>query len=1217
MNKRWISRTKEENISQTITTELGIHSLVSQIIVNRGITNVEDARNYLFADYSHLHDPFLLNDMRKAVDKILEAIKKGQKITIYGDYDVDGVTSTTILMIYLRTLGINIDFYIPDRSEGYGLNKDAMDIIKERGTDLVVSVDCGITGHEVVDYCNEIGLEIIVTDHHEPSETLPNAYAVINPKRHDNTYPFRELAGAGVSYKLAVALQSELKQQDFSPDVRELLDIVAFGTVADVMPLVGENRVIVRHGLRLLNDKDNVRRGFKQLMKVSGVEDKDISAGHIGFQLAPRINALGRLQNVTPAVEMFLSDSDDKSLEIAKLLDKANTERRAIEDKMIKEAKAQLPPPEEFTDHVIVLGDEGWHTGIKGIVASRILEEYYRPVILCSINNEKGVAEGSARSIIGFDIRNALDKCKDLLIGFGGHTAAAGMKFKKENLEEFRTKLNEVANETLTEEDLIPMVKYDQEIYLNHATFDLVEQLEYLQPFGQGNPSPLFTVNNATILEAKGVGSEKKHLKLKVEQQGHEIGGIAFGLGHLADELKQEDIRIHLACSLGINEFAGRQSLQLEVKDIKIEKKEVNPLLDKMEKMFEEAEEFVSKSDYQNIGERDSFPTKVVGVTFEERQEIVRQLQEGETLVLKRQPENPVDPNAVAVFRENEEQVGFLKKRLAKELSRYLDKGIKYKCKVSEVTGEDEKENNLGVNILVEKEEVTNKEEDSIEKIKETKKKVQSLSNEEMINTVKSQLLGKYDYRPKQLEAITHLLNNEETLTIMGTGRGKSAIFQTITSYKALKENKVSIIVYPLRALVNDQLFNMQKKLGPLGLIVKKGTGDITREAKEQLWSDLKNDSVDIILTTPEFLFYYKDSFAQFKDKIDTIVVDEGHHVGKASDTYRSAYKRLDEVKSLLDNPTFAFMSATCDDQTFERINGLVNIKKLVIDPARRTNLTLMDQRDIRNKDAYLQDVVRKEEKTIIYVNSREKTVEIAKKLRQNLPHMKEEIGFYHAGLENEDRAYVERMFRNGVLKTIVSTSAFGEGIDIPDIRHVVHYHMSFNTVEFNQESGRAGRDGEKSYIHLLFGGLDARINDFIIQKTAPSRETLAKVYGFLKRETQDGQVRAELDLDRLAAWFKEVYPDDIIVNDTIFTALQIFKELKMVEFNDSSDIYYVTLLPMEQKIDLTSSIRYQEGMLELEEFEGFKEWVLQSDSRTLLSRINSPIYPVQLSKTS
>lgn len=1205
--KRWVDRSEKQTNIKEIENKAGINELVLHVLGNRGISTEKEAMDFLFPKTEKLHNPYLLNDMEKAVERILKAIENGETIYVYGDYDVDGVTSTSTVLTLLKEVHDKVDFYIPHREEGYGINKAALQKIKDEGADLVISVDCGITAMAEADFAKEIGLDLIITDHHEAGEIIPDCIAVINPMRKDNTYPFQNLAGVGVAYKLCVALQMELKCPKFSENLEELFDLVAFGSVADLMPLVDENRIFVQKGLALMNNKENLRVGMKAIIKAAGYEEKKINAGTIGFQLGPRINALGRLESVVPAVNMMMTEDFSEAMEIALHLNDCNTARQSIQEQMTKEAIAMIES-DGSEKHSLFVGKEGWNSGIKGVVASKVLEEYYRPTAMFVFNGDK--AEGSARSIEDFNIKDALDKCKDLLVKYGGHHGAAGMTVERAKFEEFTARFEEICRAELTEEDLIPKIRYDKEIELKDITFDIIEQLSFLEPFGQGNASPTFAIKGLTVIESRQIGEGGKHLKFKVKQGSHMLEAIAFGKGNLDSELKEQGVTVDMIATFSINDFRGNISIQLEPKDIVINKPFREEHAEELDELFKKAEEQLKTS---NIVNADSFYTKVVGVSFEGRQEMVRKLETGQSVTLVRQPENMHDKNAIAVISSNGEQIGFLKAKLSKDLAPLMDNGIQYIAEITSINGNDETNmDTLGVNIFIEKlikEKVEIKEED----FAPLRENYSQLDTKEMFEVIKEKLLGGYPLREKQVEAVSHLMNGDNTLSVLGTGRGKSAIFQSIAAYKALKENKMTIIIYPLRALANDQLSAMKEKFSPLGIRVEKGTGEIKKENRGELWDKIRSGNIDILLTTPEFLTINLMNFLEFEDKISFLVVDEGHHVGKSSTTYRPAYKDLSTVIERLDYPTVAVMTATCSDETFGSINEVIPIKKVVIDPTVRANLTIVDHREIKNKENYIADVIQYKDKSIIYVNSREKTVEIAKKLRQMLPFMKDEIAFYHAGLDSKQRHFVEKLFRKGAIRTIVSTSAFGEGIDIPDIRHVMHYHMTFNEVEFNQESGRAGRDGEKCYIHLLFGALDLKINDFILRKETPSIELLRAVYVWFLQATGKGEYEVAVDTDILARDMQAQFREDKIVDDTILVAMEIFREFGVMQYGDSAGLYYVRMNLPEGKLELENSLRHQEALHELEEFIEFSKWILESDGLSLLKSINKPIYPTKV----
>lgn len=1207
LNKRWVNRSEKNKINELVGEKTGVSPLVAKVLSNRKIKEVAEAMDFLYAKTNKLLDPFLLEDMRVAVDRINEAIEKGERICIFGDFDVDGVTSTSVMMLYLTSFYSNVHFYIPMRSEGYGLNKVSMKKIKDEGTDLMISVDCGISALEEAEYAKEIGLDLIITDHHEAGGVIPNALAVVNPKRKDNSYPFDSLAGCGVAYKLCVALQSHKHSEKYSDDLKELLDIVALGTVADLMPLTGENRIMVREGLARMNSVNTQRIGMRELIAVCSLSDKKITAGHIGFQLAPRINALGRLDNVMPAVTMFLTEDVAESEAIARLLNEKNVERQEIQERMTKSALSMLPQPADYKKKTIILAGENWNSGIKGIVASKILEEYYRPTILFVKKEDR--YEGSARSIEDFNIKEALDKCSDLLLRYGGHHGAAGMTVMEDKFEAFIDRFEEVTSDMTVEEDFIPKVRYDDNVLLNNITFQTVEELSQLEPFGQGNASPTFAFKDIQVLNVQTMGGEKQHLRFDILQQGHRMKVIAFGKGHLENKIKDAENKIELIGALGINDFNNQKTIQIEMKDIRIEEPFVSEEDQFVRELFQKADSTLGSG----IANADSFVTKVVGVSFEGRQNSIKGLKTGDELFFERQPTNPHDANAIAIVDSIGTQYGYIMKKHAKELAPILDSGVEYTIEVININGLEVDGNHTGINIIVEKKQEGQV--SSFEQLQLTKRANSLLKPQELFSKIKEQLLGGYDLRPKQIEAINYLMAGYNTLSILGTGRGKSAIFQSIAAYKALEDGKTTIIVYPLRALANDQLASMQRKFAPLGLQVIKGTGEVRKDDREKLWGDLKNGTIDILLTTPEFLVKNKEVFVENQNRIGFVVVDEGHHIGNSTLSYRPAYKEFKSLLNELGNPLTAVMTATASDENVSSLKDIVPLDKIVIDATVRSNLMIVDKREIKGKEQYLAEIVSYGEKTIIYANSREKTIEISKKLRSMVPQLRDKIGYYNAGLSTEDRYMVEKLFREGHIRTIVSTSAFGEGIDIPDIRHVMHYHMTFNDVEFNQESGRAGRDGEKAYIHLLFGSQDLKVNEFIIKKEVPSEDFLKNLFIYLLQVTEKGTQDAALDVRFLAGQMAAHHPEEIIVDDTVMKGLAIFKELDFLEFSESSGLQYIRLNQDRVKKAISDSILYQEGVSELEEFEDFSKKALNLDSLALLKTINKPIYPTKINQ--
>lgn len=558
----WRVAAADRALQAEIAGQLGITPLVAQILINRGINSVEAADAFLNAGVERLHDPFALKGMAAAVERIRQALHTKEKIVIYGDYDVDGITASALLYRVLSQLGAAVAYYVPDRfSEGYGLNITALQNLCRAGADLIITVDCGITAvNEVAAIRGEA--DIIITDHHEPGAAVPAALAVINPKQPDCPYPEKALAGVGVAFKLCQALW-----QDAGRPVDELykyLDLVAVGTVADLVPLVGENRIIVREGLNRLPATENA--GLRALVAVCGFTDGRMDTGRIAFGLAPRLNAAGRVSHALSAVEMLITDDALFAGEVAKELDAANAERRRIEDAIRVQVEEMLAGTDLEANKVLVVAAEDWHHGVIGIVASRIVEKFYRPTLIISIEN--GVGRGSARSIRGFNIFEALCRSSDLLLRFGGHSAAAGFSILPENVDELRRRLNALAAEVLTPDDFRPVIQIDVPVMLRDITLPLLAELNRLAPYGFGNPAPVLACKNIQVLEARRIGADGSHLKLRVCHEGCPGEVVMWNRGDLADKIPVNSL-IAVTFFPEVNTWQGRLSIQLRASDIK------------------------------------------------------------------------------------------------------------------------------------------------------------------------------------------------------------------------------------------------------------------------------------------------------------------------------------------------------------------------------------------------------------------------------------------------------------------------------------------------------------------------------------------------------------------------------------------------------------------------------------------------------------------------
>lgn len=541
-------------------SELNISKITAQLLSNRGIDNVKDAGEFLACSLSSCHDPFLLKDMDKAVTRIKKAVCDKERILVYGDYDVDGMTSVAMLKQALLNLGATVETYIPNRlEEGYGLNTNAIKKAVNDGVSLIITVDCGISSFKEIEYAKALRIDVIVTDHHEiVNSRLPQAYAIINPLQESCNYPFKHLAGVGLAYKLVKALY-----EGTSFFAEDFLDLVSLGTIADIVPLIGENRILAKHGLDEINKRN--RMGINALTEISGLSGKDISSGHIGFMLGPRINAMGRVGSPQKAIDLLLTDNKDEAAILAKVLDTENKNRQKIESRVLDEALSKLEREVNFKHHkVIVLGSVGWHAGVIGIVASRIADRFYRPTILISLDGKHG--KGSGRSVEKFNLFNVMLQCKDLLIGFGGHEGACGLTIDKDRLDEFRDKINIEAEKCTHEDTFSQQLDIDMEIPLNMLTENVINEIESLAPFGEENPRPVFSSRNLVVKDGpRQIG--KKGFKMWVTDNNVTCEAVNFGRNEIL--IPKTGSGVDLAYMPSINDWQGVQSIQLELKDIK------------------------------------------------------------------------------------------------------------------------------------------------------------------------------------------------------------------------------------------------------------------------------------------------------------------------------------------------------------------------------------------------------------------------------------------------------------------------------------------------------------------------------------------------------------------------------------------------------------------------------------------------------------------------
>jgi single-stranded-DNA-specific exonuclease len=561
--RSWRFKESEQALSNDIVRELSVSGFLAMLLLNRDLTETETARRFLSSSLAEISDPFLLLGMGRAADRLSAAVIRGERVCVYGDYDVDGISAVALLIAFFRELGLDCFYHIPDRLvDGYGMSQNGVEAAAARGARIIITVDCGITAVAEAVRCSDLHMDLIITDHHTPGDAIPPAFAVINPHQPGCRFPSKSLAGVGVAFYLLIALRSRLRGNGFftgrtEPDLRNYLDLVALGTIADIVPLKEENRIFVKYGLERLTN--STRAGVQALKDVSGVTGP-VSCGQVGFRLAPRLNAAGRLEDASLGVELLLCNDPVEAALIARQLDTSNQERQEIEQSILSDALASVNSSNRFDSmKSIVLASRDWHPGVIGIVASRMVDMFHRPTILIAL--QEGIGRGSCRSIPGFHLLEALNSCSDHLLKFGGHKYAAGLSIDEQNMNAFAAGFDEIARSLITDDDLTPILAIDAELSPETITLELEEMMALIAPFGAGNPEPVFMLKNATVLEQRIM--KEQHLKLRVTAEGMSFDAIGFNMSR--GERVPE--KLDIAFSLDFNSWNGNKRVQLRMRD--------------------------------------------------------------------------------------------------------------------------------------------------------------------------------------------------------------------------------------------------------------------------------------------------------------------------------------------------------------------------------------------------------------------------------------------------------------------------------------------------------------------------------------------------------------------------------------------------------------------------------------------------------------------------
>lgn len=1202
-HNRWSVVPADPGAVEALAAATGLSAVTSRILVSRGVTSAEATRRFLA--------PSLDTDwvttagiagMQAAAERVSLAIDRGERVVVFGDFDLDGISAAATATLGLRALGATAEAVVPHRfREGYGLSVTAMERVLEHEPDLVVTVDCGISSAGEVVWLRERGVDVVVTDHHEPGALLPTGVPVANPKlAHDGP----ALSGAGVALALVRAV-GELRGN--TAVWRTLTDLAMLGTVADIVPLTGPNRALVADGLAAVRSAS--RPGLVALAAVAGVPLDGLDAERVAYSLAPRLNAAGRMADPDVALHLLMDDDPEHAETLALALDEHNRVRQAAENDLFEAALAAAATAFDPGDRVLVVAGEAWHEGVRGIVASRLVGRFGVPALVFCIEGDE--AQGSGRSVEGVDLFAALDSMSGLLTRFGGHAMAVGATLPAASLQQLRAGLA-ARFAALPAETFVKAVPVDAEVPLGALSRELAAELALLGPFGFGNRRPFLASRGVFMNGRKKVGRTEDHLRFTAFDGAASVGAIAFRCADI-DRLAGTETATDIVFELDRDQWRGEERLQLLVRDIHVRADAgVAPAADLVAELFEHAAEILARGEYAGITEAEQFHTKLAGVTFEGRQEVAARLQPGVPLRLERQPDNPHDPNACALFDPFGDQVGYLNRRLAAVLAPAVDAGVEYDVAVADVTGGTDGAS-FGVNLLlVRRGAVSGADAEAAELGRARRAELASLAPEALDESLRRHFLGDGALHAAQAEALAHLASGRSTLAVMATGRGKSLIFHLHAAREAIARGSASVFVYPLRALVADQAFHLAEAFAEIGCAVETLTGETSPSGRDSAFAALTEGSLDVVLTTPEFLDHHAARFAA-TSRVGFVVVDEAHHVGLSRAGHRPSYARLDRALEALGRPVVLAVTATAPDEVAAQITAVLGTTATVLDATTRENLRIVDERNAPDKNARIAALAASGEKVIVYVNSRDISVKLARHLRAKVPDLLHRVAFYNGGMGREARHAVERAFRHGDLNVVVATSAFGEGINIPDVRRVVLYHLPMGEVEFNQLCGRGGRDGRPASVHLLFGTGDARLNRMILESGAPSRDDLGALYLVLRDLASGGGDAIEITNAELAERVKRRRPSATLAERGISTGIGVFRELGLVGSEGTGGYRRLTVLPAPaSKLDLASSVRYAEGTEEIEDFELFRARALEATPAELLQAFNRPILPTR-----
>lgn len=1142
---------------------LGLHPLTAALLRRRGLASEEAVHRFLHPTLDDLSDPGELPGMDEAVASVARALEAGRRIAIHGDYDVDGISATAILLRGLRALGADPLWYLPHRfHDGYGLGVRAVETLAARGADLLITADCGITAVDSVGRARALGCDVVILDHHVPSDERPAA-VVVEPSR-DPGAPAPPSA-AGLAFAFMLALRRRLGAR---PAIQAgLASLAALGTIADVVPLLDDNRRLAAAGLAEMRVAPLA--GIRALAAVAGIE-APIDARTVGWQLGPRLNAPGRLGDPAPSLELLITDDEQAARALAERLDAANRERQSILARVLGEALVQAE--EDAQAPALVVAGEGWHPGVVGLVAGRLVEQYRRPVVAIGVEGEAG--RGSARSVEAFDLVGALGACGEHLLAFGGHAMAAGLSIAREAVPEFRRAFQELAREGAAERSASPRLCVDAEVRLDDITPRLIDELERLGPFGAANPEPMLAARGVHAVNRRVVG-DGQHLRMDVTDGTTVVEAIGFTLAPAGELLLFTEAPLDLAF-VPERDRLDRERIRLRVQALEIPGMDPESVLADtgalLDRLFRRAADYLDETPHREVEDAPTLYTKVVGVTFDGRQDAVAALHPGDRLRLVREPANAHDPHAVRVVGPDGRDLGYLRAQLAGRLSPSIDVGARYHATVMAVTGGGDR--TLGVNVFLERDDAGSLAVDGAPGRAGGNARPRS-----SLRAAGDRLPIEWnDGRPwpaATAAAFRAMAGGRSVVLGLPPGCGWAGALAGAAALN-LRDGACVLLVAPLRRQVYHRTDQVRSRLARLGVRVLPVHGLQGLRERERVVAALRAGEVDVLVASAEVVA--EDWVMMHADRISAVLVDAGFGPCR--------------IPHLADRPV-CVVAAPAAASVLER---LCPGAEVVCDAAPRTGLRVVDRRGAPDKDAALEEVIARDEKIVVYAAGRDECVQLAQHLRAPGDARTRRVGYLHGGLPARVRQIVAQAFREGRLDVLVATAALDEETLPPDVRDVLIASLPSDRARFVEEFGGAGFGARPVTVIPLFGADEMAARRRALAGRAPDRQVLAAIYRELRRWRGD------------AAW---VWPDDAtwahlsgampdLPRSAVDGAMAIFEEAGLATREVVLGRSEVQLLPALKR-DLGTSLRYREGRRERDAFEEFAQWALRASGFELL----------------